>query len=195
MTLRAAASFAPRRGATPCRAGLLAMLAVMLLPVRATATATAATTATTAAPAAAAGDEDPDHSADPHAAPVHATATATAATTATTAAPAAAAGDDDPDSRAAGHVAPAAPASAMPDMPYPQMASIMDMDDASRFGRIIVDQWEWRDDADRRASGVWDAEGWYGGDYDKLWLRTEGDWPSGQAAQGRAELLWDRIAT
>lgn len=156
MTLRAAASLAPRRGAAPCHAGLLAMLAAMLLPVG---------------------------------------ATATAAVTATTAAPAAATGEDDPDSSAAAHVAPAAPASAMPDMPYPQMASIMNMDDASRFGRIIVDQWEWRDDADRRGSGVWDAQGWYGGDYDKLWLRTEGDWPSEQAAQGRAELLWDRIVT
>ena len=108
---------------------------------------------------------------------------------------ASAAADEDPGSGAAAHVAPAAPASAMPEMPYAQMASIMDMDDAARYGRIIVDQWEWRDDAERRGSGVWDAEGWYGGDYDKLWARTEGDWPSGTGAQGRAELLWDRIVT
>jgi copper resistance protein B len=106
-----------------------------------------------------------------------------------------AAADDDPESSAAEHVAPAPPANTVPEMPYAQMASMMDMDDTGRLGRILVDQWEWRDDADRRGSGVWDAEGWYGGDYNKLWVRTEGDWPSAAAAQGRAELLWDRIVT
>jgi copper resistance protein B len=30
---------------------------------------------------------------------------------------------------------------------------------------------------------VWEAEGWYGGDYDKLVVRSEGDWPSGAPAQ------------
>src|ERR1700728_1168405 len=104
-----------------------------------------------------------------------------------------AAADDEPESSAAGHVAPAPPANAVPEMPYAQMATMMDMDDSSRLGRILVDQWEWRDDAEHRASGVWDAEGWYGDDYNKLWVRTEGDWASGAGAQGRAELLWERI--
>jgi copper resistance protein B len=103
--------------------------------------------------------------------------------------------DDDVESSAAAHVAPSAPATSMPEMPYVQMASIMDMNDAGRLGRILVDQFEWRDAPDGRGSGGWDAEGWYGGDYDKLWVRTEGDWPSAADAQGRAELLWDRIVT
>jgi copper resistance protein B len=106
----------------------------------------------------------------------------------------AAAQDDNPASTSAGHVAPTAPTNAMPEMPYPQMAAMMDMDDTSRLGRILADQWEWRDGGGAR-SGVWDVEGWYGGDYNKLLLRSEGDWPSGAGAQGRAELLWDRILT
>jgi copper resistance protein B len=74
------------------------------------------------------------------------------------------------------------------------LGSGMDMNDAGRFGQMVVDQWELRDNGATRG-GVWDAQGWYGGDYDKLVVRSEGDWPSGAAARGRAELLWDRIAT
>jgi copper resistance protein B len=81
-------------------------------------------------------------------------------------------------------------------------AGEMQMDDAARFGRILVDQLEWRD-GDGAPGGVWEAEGWYGNDDDKLLLRSEGDWPAGAAANaaanapanGRAELLWDRIFT
>jgi len=102
--------------------------------------------------------------------------------------------DDSVSPNTAGHVAPAPPALAMPPMPYPQMAAMMDMDDTSRLARLLVDQWEWRAGGGDR-SAVWDAEGWYGGDYDKLWVKSEGDWPSGGGARGRAELLWDRIAT
>jgi copper resistance protein B len=79
-----------------------------------------------------------------------------------------------------------------PGMAPAQMQASMDMNDASRFGQLLVDQLEWRDGGGGR-SGVWDAQGGYGGDYDKLWVKTEGEWPSGAGAQGRAELLWDRI--
>jgi copper resistance protein B len=102
--------------------------------------------------------------------------------------------DDNPSSSAAEHVSPAPPAHAMPQMPYPQMAAMMDMNDASRLGRALVDQWEWREGGGDH-SAVWDAQGWYGNDYDKLWAKSEGDWRSGGPARGRAELLWDRIAT
>jgi len=70
----------------------------------------------------------------------------------------------------------------------------MDMNDAGRLGEIAVDQWELRDDGAAR-SGVWQAQGWYGDDYDKLIVRSEGEWPSGASPRGRVELLWDRIAT
>jgi len=79
-----------------------------------------------------------------------------------------------------------------------EMQMQMQMDDAARFGRILVDQLEWRH-GDGASGGVWEAEGWYGNDDDKLLARSEGDWPSGApaaaTASGRAELLWDRIVT
>lgn len=102
--------------------------------------------------------------------------------------------DDAAAAEGSGHVAPPAPAVVMPDMPYAQMAAIMDMNDAGRIGQIVVDQWELRDNGAARA-GVWQAQGWYGGDYDKLLVRSEGDWPSSAPARGRVELLWERIAT
>jgi copper resistance protein B len=102
--------------------------------------------------------------------------------------------DDNASPGASGHVAPPPPANVMPEMPYAQMASMMEMNDASALGRVLVDQWEFRDGGGARG-GVWDAQGWYGNDYDKLWLKSEGDWPSGERTRGRAELLWDRIVT
>jgi copper resistance protein B len=82
----------------------------------------------------------------------------------------------------------------MPDMTYSQMASLMQMDDTEAFGRVLLDQLEYRDGEGTR-SADWDAEARYGNDYDKAVLRTEGAWTSGVGAQGRADLLWDRIAS
>jgi copper resistance protein B len=79
-------------------------------------------------------------------------------------------------------------------LPRFALAAMMDMDDARPLGSVLVDQLEWRQ-ADGAAAADWDAEGWYGGDYNKLWVRSEGDWRSDDGARGRAELLWDRIAT
>jgi copper resistance protein B len=94
--------------------------------------------------------------------------------------------------QAAEHVPPAPPAYTMPDMPYSQMASLMQMDDQQPVGRVLIDQLEFRD-ADAAPGGVWDAQARYGNDYDKVVLRSEGEWLSGASAQGRADLLWDRI--
>jgi copper resistance protein B len=75
-----------------------------------------------------------------------------------------------------------------------QLAVGMQMDDQAWVDRLLVDQLEWRD-GDGAPAGAWDAQARYGNDYDKLVVRTEGDWQSGLAAQGRVDLLWDRIAT
>lgn len=82
----------------------------------------------------------------------------------------------------------------MPDMPYSQMADMMRMDDTESIGRVLVDELEFRD-GDAVYGAVWDAQARYGNDYNKVVLRTEGDWVSGGEAQGRVDLLWDRIAT
>jgi copper resistance protein B len=82
------------------------------------------------------------------------------------------------------------------EMSYRQMSDIMQMDDTSRFTKVMLDQLEWRTGGANEGRAAWDAQGYYGGDYDKLWIKTEGKYVS----QGRAgvhdadvEVLWDRV--
>ena len=107
-------------------------------------------------------------------------------------APAVRSDDDAPAPSPAAHVPPEPPQHVMSDMPYHQMAAMMQMDDAARTGMVLLDQLEWRDSADGSAA-VWDAEGWYGGDYDKVWVRTEGERVDGATQNARVDLLWDRV--
>jgi copper resistance protein B len=82
-------------------------------------------------------------------------------------------------------------------MSYREMVDSMQMDDTARFGKVMVDQLEWRDGGSNEGRGTWDAQGYYGGDYNKLWLESEGRYvPSGRDKGIRdadAEVLWDRV--
>jgi copper resistance protein B len=69
---------------------------------------------------------------------------------------------------------------------------MMQMDDTHRFGKIMLDQLEWRD-AQEGGAGAWDAQGWYGGDYDKLWVKTERERIGGVTRNATADLLFDRV--
>jgi copper resistance protein B len=98
---------------------------------------------------------------------------------------------NDPDtSSEAAHVPPPPPQHSMSDMPYPRMAAMMQMDDRERTGMVLFDQLEWRNTAEGNAL-AWDAEGWYGGDGNKVWLRSEGERVAGTTQNARADLLWD----
>jgi copper resistance protein B len=97
--------------------------------------------------------------------------------------------DRDTSSEAA-HVPPDPPQHSMSDMPYPRMAALMEMDDRESTGMVLFDQLEWRNTAEGNAA-VWDAEGWYGGDTNKVWLRSEGERVGGRTQNARADLLWD----
>jgi copper resistance protein B len=97
--------------------------------------------------------------------------------------------NEDTSSEAA-HVPPDPPQHPMGDMPYQQMAAMMQMDDTARTGTVLFDQLEWRNTADGNAA-AWDAEGWYGGDYNKIRLRSEGERVGGRTEDARADLLWD----
>ena len=88
------------------------------------------------------------------------------------------------------HVPPDPPQHPMGDMPYPKMAAMMQMDDTARTGMVLIDQLEWRNTAEGNAL-AWDAEGWYGGDTNKVWLRSEGERVAGTTQNARADLLWD----
>lgn len=70
----------------------------------------------------------------------------------------------------------------------------MDMHDNAAFGMLMIDQLEafHGRDADGQA---WEAEGWYGSDIDKFWLRTEGERSGGKLEDGDLEAFWNRAAT
>ena len=79
-------------------------------------------------------------------------------------------------------------------MSYRDMAEQMQMDDTARFGKVMLDQMEWRG-----AGAAWDAQGWYGSDDDKLWVKTEGRDETRGAQKGiqdaSLEVLWNRVVS
>lgn len=98
----------------------------------------------------------------------------------------------DDTSSEARHVPPEPPQHPMPVMPYAEMARMMQMDDTKRAGTILLDQFEWRR-ADQSDAGIWEIEGWYGGDYNKLWIKTEGERVHSSTEDARVEVFWNRI--
>ena len=58
---------------------------------------------------------------------------------------------------------------------------------------LLVDRFE-QQQRDGDNALVWDAQAWYGGDYHKLWVKTEGSWNSEQHATEGSEiqLLYSR---
>jgi copper resistance protein B len=89
------------------------------------------------------------------------------------------------------HVPPAPPQLALPHLSNQAMIELMEMDDTAAFSKVLLDELEWQRMDDRSALS-WDAQAWYGGDYNKLWLKTEGERVAGEEA-GTTELLWDRV--
>jgi len=47
-------------------------------------------------------------------------------------------------------------------------------EDSQPFGFALIDRLEYRGD-DGPDHLLWDAQGWYGGDYNRLWIKTEGE--------------------
>ena len=88
-----------------------------------------------------------------------------------------------------GHVAPPPAAQPMPPMSMQEMDRVMDMHDDPLLAMFKLDQFE-RAHADDTYATSWEAEAWIGGDFDKLWLRTEGERESG-ATDARIEAFWD----
>lgn len=81
---------------------------------------------------------------------------------------------------------PDAYAGGMPRMPMPGM----DMADDQRFGRVLVNELEYSDGRRDRGQNL-DLEAWYGGDYNKLWLKAEGERRGGRLDTFQTEALWD----
>jgi copper resistance protein B len=90
------------------------------------------------------------------------------------------------------HVPPDPPQNQLPHQSYEQMVEMMRMDDTEQYGRVSIDQLEWQD-ADH-ADVAWDVQAFYGGDYHKLWLKSEGVHERDED-DVRLEALWNRITT
>jgi copper resistance protein B len=72
-----------------------------------------------------------------------------------------------------------------------RMTELMQMNDEAGYGKVLLDQLEWRESGNTDMQ-AWELDAWYGDDYDKIWLETEGEGIDGEA-DGRVELMWDRI--
>jgi copper resistance protein B len=71
----------------------------------------------------------------------------------------------------------------------------MDMADSAPLGMLLIDQLEYTNG--KNADGLsWEAEGWYGNDANKLWVRTEGDRSGGKVEDADLEAFWNHnVAT
>ena len=54
----------------------------------------------------------------------------------------------------------------------------------------LLDEFEGRFGAD--SSFRWEGEGWIGGDFDRLWIKSEGEVTHGRLEDGQQELYWSR---
>lgn len=63
------------------------------------------------------------------------------------------------------------------------------MADEHNFGALLVDRLE-RGYANHGHSTTYDAQAWFGRDYDRLVVKAEGDVASGKLQEARTELLW-----
>jgi len=67
--------------------------------------------------------------------------------------------------------------------------------DEHNFGSLLVDRLERVDTSDGYAT-AYDAQAWFGRDYDRLVVKAEGDYDQGKLQEARTELLWGHaIAT
>lgn len=64
-----------------------------------------------------------------------------------------------------------------------------------RTYRVMIDQLEARIH-DGRDGYLWDAQGWYGGDINKLWIKTEGEGSfDEETEEAEVQALWSRAVT
>jgi len=67
------------------------------------------------------------------------------------------------------------------------------MNDDARIGKLLLDQFEFTHAA--KANGIaLDAQAYYGGDVDKIWLKLDGERSDGRLRDTRSEALWAHAA-
>lgn len=65
-----------------------------------------------------------------------------------------------------------------------------EMNDEARFGRVLFDKLEYAKGDGEHGQNI-DFEAWYGDDWNKLWLKAEGERSGGHLQSLRKEALWD----
>ncbi|MDQ2971995.1 MAG: copper resistance protein B [Pseudomonadota bacterium] len=67
----------------------------------------------------------------------------------------------------------------------------MDMADDAPYGMLMLDQFEYAHSQHGGNSAFIDGEWWYGKDFDKLWVKAEGERSASKLQDLRTEALWD----
>jgi copper resistance protein B len=93
------------------------------------------------------------------------------------------------------HVPPPAPQQTLPPMSPAQMVDMMQMNDQAPRGMWLFDRLEYRDANSGGDSTAWNAEGWWGDDLNKLWLKTEGEHDRDGTLDASADLLWSHATS
>ncbi|WP_458789025.1 copper resistance protein B [Dyella jiangningensis] len=94
-----------------------------------------------------------------------------------------------------GHAPPDARSPDYSDGIAPSHMKGMDMRDNAPLGMLLIDQLEAFHSRDAHGQN-WEAEGWYGNDANKLWVRTEGERSGGKLEDANLEAFWNRpVAT
>ncbi len=71
----------------------------------------------------------------------------------------------------------------------------LNMHGGAPSGMLLIDQLEAFDGKSGNGQ-AWEAQGWYGNDVNKFWVRTEGDRRRGKVENGDVEVFWNRnVAT
>lgn len=65
-----------------------------------------------------------------------------------------------------------------------------EMNDDMHFGRVLLDNFEYAKGDGEHGQNL-DGEAWYGNDYNKAWLKAEGERRDGHLQTLRTEALWD----
>ena len=71
----------------------------------------------------------------------------------------------------------------------------MAMSDHALIGMLLLDQLEYAYDNHGRSAAFLDGEAWYGEDFNKLWLKAEGEYAQGKLEDLRTEALWSHAVS
>ena len=63
--------------------------------------------------------------------------------------------------------------------------------DTQPFTFLLLDRFEYRAQKGNNAV-TWDAQAWFGGDYNKLWIKSEGEYAGGRTESADAQVLYAR---